>query len=375
MPGFKRKLFYFGGFDPRGARHYHALLAGEIAGDATRGGAIRLGPRRPHGAGVAWSITTPDCACEQVFLGWDDIVRAHWVRAPLAVWWRSMVAYWGFIARLDWRIGRRFARGSLRAFYGPGLAMFALVPLVGVLAGAVVARLGGGALWLAPLAGAGAAGAVVAALLALWRLHGFWMLRFAIFNDAWLRGRVGAALDQRLDAFAQTIVQALAQGDDEVLLVTHSNGSILAMPLLDRLLTRYGGQLPARFALVTLGGSIPLMGARRDAGALRAVFDRIARAHVRWLDLCSPTDGACLPRLDPFVGRGRSAPSGFERMNPLWYRYCAPAAYRARRRDKYRVHFDYLRRMDRASPLDFLSLATAPRPLAASIAAFRQEHG
>ena len=369
MAVFKRKLFYFGGFDPRGARHYHAILAQEIAREPH----IALTPRRAEGPDVAWSLTTPDCACDEVFLPWDDIVRRHWVRAPLAVWVRGMVAYWGFIARLDWRIGRHFARGSLGAFYAPGVAMFALMPLVGVLGAALVGRVA--APWLAGLAGAGAMALLVAGLLALWRLHGFWMLRFAIFNDAWLRGRVGEELDERLDRFAETVTRALAAQEDEVLLVTHSNGSILAMPLLDRLLARHGGRLPERFALVTLGGSIPLVGARRDAGALRLMFDRIAQAHVPWLDLCSPTDGACLPRLDPFVGRARPAPSGFNRLNPLWYRYCAPGAYRARRRNKYQVHFDYLRRMDRASPLDFLSLATAPRPLAASIAAFRHEHG
>lgn len=369
MPGFKRKLFYFGGFDPRGARHYHAILAQEVARQAD----LTLGARTKHGRNVAWSIITPDCHCEEIFLQWDDIVRDHWVRAPLAVWRRAMIAYWGFIVRLDWRVGRHFARGSLLAFYGPGVALIALAPLLGVMVAAWTMR--GIGVGLAGLAGAAAAGLLMAGLLALWRLHGFWLLRFAIFNDAFLRGRIGDDLDRRLDMFAEAIADALDHDQDEVLLVTHSNGSVLAMPLLDRLLTRFGGRLPDRFALVTLGSSIALMAARRDAGGLRAIFDRIARHHVPWLDLSSPTDGACVPRLAPFAGRPRSAPSGFVQINPAWYRFCATDTYRARRRDKYRTHFDYLRRMDRASPLDFLSLATAARPLADSIAAFRRDHG
>jgi hypothetical protein len=46
-------------------------------------------------------------------------------------------------------------------------------------------------------------------------------------------------------------------------------------------------------------------------------------------------------------------------------------------RDKYLTHFDYLRRLDRPSPLDYLGLTASPRPLAASIAAFatEREHG
>lgn len=370
MASFKRKLFYFGGFDPRGARHYHAIAAQEVARDVAGGGGMTIGPRRAHGGDAAWTIATDDCVCEEVFLQWDDIVRAHWVRGPVKVWARAMVAYWGFIARLDWRIGRHFARGSLLAFYGPGVAMIALAPLVGVLAAAGVAHWGGAGV-LAGVCGLAVAGVLVLGLLALWRLHGFWLLRFAIFNDAYLRGRIGEGLETRLDRFAASIVEALGQGEGEVLLVTHSNGAVLAMPVIDRLLRHYGGVLPNHFALVTLGGCIPLMGARRDAGPLHAVFDRVARGRLTWLDLASPTDGACVPRLQPFAGHGQPAPEGFVQMNPLWYRYCTVR----RSRDKYRTHFDYLRRMDRVSPLDFLSLATAARPLAASIQAFRDEHG
>ena len=140
MAFFKRRLFYFGGFDPRGARHYHALAAQQVAQEAARDAGMTISPRRAHGGDVAWTIATSDCVCEEVFLQWDDIVRAHWVRGPLMVWARAMVAYWGFIARLDWRIGRHFARGSLLAFYGPGVAMIALAPLVLVMAAGAVAH-------------------------------------------------------------------------------------------------------------------------------------------------------------------------------------------------------------------------------------------
>jgi hypothetical protein len=43
----------------------------------------------------------------------------------------------------------------------------------------------------------------------------------------------------------------------------------------------------------------------------------------------------------------------------------------ARRKDKYLTHFDYLRRLDRPSPLDYLGLTCSGQPLAANIAAFR----
>jgi len=45
-PAFKRKIFYLPGYDPRGARYYHALLAEEAEG-------LRLSRRGWAGGNVA----------------------------------------------------------------------------------------------------------------------------------------------------------------------------------------------------------------------------------------------------------------------------------------------------------------------------------
>ena len=114
MPAFKRKIFYLSGFDPRGARFYHQLFTeqAEIF-NRTAGAAISVGKRRrepPHSA--AWSLNDPsrDVETDYVFLGWDDVVRTHWVKNPMALLMRSASAYWNFTRLLDWPIVNEYSR-------------------------------------------------------------------------------------------------------------------------------------------------------------------------------------------------------------------------------------------------------------------------
>ena len=134
------------------------------------------------------------------------------------------------------------------------------------------------------------------------------------------------------------------------------------------------GSLPPHFALVTLGSCTQLPACRRDALWFAALLDRLGVGGFRWLDIGSPTDGACAPLVAPCQGRKVTRPPGLVQVSPRWFRYCDPATYRAHLRDKYQTHFDYLRRLDRPSPLDFLGLTCAPHPLAQSIAAFEAEN-
>lgn len=377
MAVFKRKVFYLGGFDPRGARYYHALLARQVAAHNGAGGrpegVLALSDRRRAGGNAGWTLADEAGRMQgdHEFLVWDDLVRAHWVKSPMAVLARGAAAYGHMLRWFDWRLARRCPRGSWYAALLPGLALGLAPVIVGVLVWLGLRVWLGG--WAA-LAVAGVAGGLGGIWL-LRRLPGLWLLRFVIFNDALARRRHRPELDARLDAFAARIHAALGEDWDEVLLITHSNGSILAVPLMDRLRAMaLRGGLPGHFALVTLGSCIPFVGLRRDAGWFGAMLDRMGG--FGWLDIGSPTDGACAPLVAPCLGRAVERPEGLVQISPRWFRYCNRAAYDARRRDKYQIHFDYLRRMDRASPLDYLGLVASARPLAQSIAAFEAEqHG
>ena len=388
MSPYKRKVLHLGGFDPRGARFYHQLLGEQVEhanamataqGDPLR---LKLSPRRRQGHDSAWEVTRSDGACrtEIQFLAWDDVVRLHWPKGAATLLARMIPTYWHFMTRGKWREIFIVPRGSKIALIYPALMVARLA-----LPGALLVWLASGLLlyhhaWLWALALLPAL--LVATLVAIplvERAHGLWLLRFVIFNDLLARQRTDPALDARLDEFAATLSACLDEAGrgewDEVLLVTHSNGSILAMPIMARLLALRDGELPDQFSLVTLGGSITLVGFRRDAEAFHAQLDRVATAQFHWLDIGSPTDGASIPLVNPCITRPVGPPPGLIQLSPRWHRYCDPATYKARRADKYLTHFDYLRRLDKPSALDYIGLTSAPRPLAQSIAAFQHENG
>lgn len=381
MPAFKRKIFYLSGFDPRGARFYHQLYAEQAAlFGAKAGREIAVGKRRrepPHS--VAWTVEDKggekgggDTVTDHVFLGWDDVVRSHWVKNPLALLRRSVVAYWNFTRLLDWPIVRTFPFGVRFAFYYPGVSTILLPVLFGLLLALPLILLLGSTWGVAAAALVGLA----VALFVVKKIQGFWLLRFIIFNDTLASDRLPADVDERMAEFAGQIRASLDEDWDEILFVTHSNGSILAVPIMARLLDACGGALPDRFSLVTLGSCIALIGNRKDSRRFHALLERVGQGDFRWLDIGSITDGACIAGIDPCVSCARPRRARLFQTSPRWFKYCDPATYQARRRNKYETHFDYLRTFDRISPLDYLAISSGPRPLAASIEAFKAEnHG
>lgn len=383
MSPFKRKVLHLGGFDPRGARFYHQLLGEQVKqanhlaaaqGDSLR---LALSSRRRAGRDAVWDVTRSDGAgvTEYQFLAWDDLVRQHWPKGALTLLARMIPTYWRYLTQGKWREIVVVPRGSRIALIYPALMVARVALPAAVLVWLALLLPLHRLLWLwASMLLPIVLAATLIAIPLVERAHGLWLLRFVIFNDLLARERTDPALNLRLDDFAATISASLDEDWDEVLLVTHSNGSILAMPIMARLLDLRGGELPDHFSLVTLGGSITLVGFRRDAHAFHAALDRVAGADFRWLDIGSPTDGASIPLVNPCITRPVGPPPGLIQLSPRWHRYCDPASYQARRADKYLTHFDYLRRLDKPSALDFIGLTCAARPLAQSLAAFRAEN-
>jgi len=374
MPAFKRKIFYLSGFDPRGARFYHQLFAEQAALFDDRAGTDTVVGRRrklpPQSS--TWTIEerSADVRTDYVFLGWDDVVRTHWVKNPLGLLRHSLAAYWNFTRRLDWTIVRTFPAGVRFAFYYPGVSTILLPILFGLLLWLPMAAWLG---WRWGLVCAAIIGVAVAAFVVR-KIQGFWLLRFIIFNDTLAKNRLPADVDERMASFADRIAGSFDEGWDEILFVTHSNGSIMAVPIMARLLERNGGKLPDNFALVTLGSCIALIGNRRDSRRFHAWLETVGQGDFSWLDIGSITDGACIAGIDPCISCALPRRADLFQTSPRWFKYCDPATYEARRRNKYETHFDYLRTFDRISPLDYVGLCTGARPLRQSIEAFKAEN-
>ena len=83
----RRHVFFFAGFDPKGASYYHRLYREESARQAELAGyVIKTGARSklPDGDD-AWTVRMEQggVVCESLIehVRWDDLVRAHWPRS------------------------------------------------------------------------------------------------------------------------------------------------------------------------------------------------------------------------------------------------------------------------------------------------------
>lgn len=371
MAGFKRKVFYVGGFDPRGVRFYHALAAEAVARYATlTGEPVTVSTRRSRGQlRTDWTIANPAQRVETdySFLRWDDIVRTAWIKNPLTLAVRAWHAYRAYLKHLDFATGKRLGKGPLITLFYPPILTIALPLLLTLVLWGVAA------IWLPGLLAFAlalvAAIALSAPLLTKW--HAPWLLRFFVFNSELGGGERHPEIEQRLAAFANEIAAALDEPWDEILLLTHSNGSILSIPLMVRLLDRRGGALPPTFALVTMGHCIPLVACRRDATHFHDQLRRLATADFRWIDIGSPPDGAAYHGVNPMAIVTPDPRPRIDLLSPRFHLFYDPESYHKGYANKYEIHFDYLRTGDRVSPLDFASLMTAARPIDASVAAFR----
>jgi hypothetical protein len=376
----QRCVFYVSGFDPKGAAHYHALYRQQAALQAQAGGlAIEAGPRRKLPSGnAAWSVNAMDDGVAvrtwYEFMRWDDVVRAHWPRHQWQLW-SDVISTTVFNLRHGalWKM--------YRLSWPPAFALFMpFMLLCAVLAGMpLLGALTGWALWNAganvPVA---IAAGVVAASLLGWaglrleaRYSMYWMMRSYAFTARQARGET-PDLEARLDAQADRLVERLREGvDDEVLVVGHSSGAIMAAIIVARALQRipeFARQQRPVLSLLTLGQWIPLLGLLPQARVFRQELTALATApKLDWVDFSAPPDGCCFALTDPVAGSGLEVPDRAadrpKLLSPRFAQMFDSEAYAALKRDKFRMHFQYLMASPAPAEYDYFRITAGTRTL------------
>jgi hypothetical protein len=370
----RRLVCFLSGFDPRGPAHYHALYQEAAAAQAQLGGyQVEVGPRTARSAKVSsWTVKlqsdgiTTDTRYD--FLRWDDIVRQHWPKGRTGAWRAAAFASWHL-----WRDGvmwhaLRTSWPSFVVMATPGLLLVALALslLVGLglllampaaqvpvaLAGLVVFELGLGALaWRTEL-----------------RAHMGWLCRSMASLVHLARGEA-PDIDARLDEFAKHVREGCLGGEfDEVLVVGHSSGAMMAMSVLGRALRIEGAATAAitrvHLGLLTLGHCAPVLAEQPGANRFRAdLSSLVSNRDLCWIDYGAPPDGCCFPLVDPSasVAPGPQPP---RLLNPRFASLFSSAGYRALRADYFRCHFQYLMAGELRGDYDYVACTAGPASLA-----------
>ena len=367
----RRFVAYLSGFDPQGPPHYHQLFREQAALQAqVNGWGIEVGPRKKSGDAIAWwsvvghEAQTPT-EVRYEFLRWDDIVRAHWPRSRWGLYKATAWASWQMWRNgVMWRtLTRSWPMGV--AIGLPGLLMLALTALASALAAALAAWAAHGQP-LGALVGALVTGLLLV-VLARWaeaRSHMAWLMRSLACLVRQGRDQT-PELEARLDAPAAHLAGVASSGDhDEVVVVGHSSGAMMAAIALSRALRLLpGGKPVASLGLLTLGHCSPLLSLQPEAQRYREELQRLCNdGRVHWVDAAAPPDGCSFPLVDPTEGLPLATDAARPQLvNPKFAQAFGPERYQEIRRDKFRCHFQYLMAGERPTAFDLFSLVAGAR--------------
>ena len=362
----RRHVYYVSGFDPNGPNRYRKLYSEGAREQAIFSGAkIEVGPRtRVDALTVKWTVhyrratgeasTDPVATTETQYIvpRWDDIVRDFWWHEN----WRQIPD----LLNTTWHY---LSSGALFKIYrqrwAAFVSVFAPFLLVMILLPGIVAH--GWAGWALSqalasnlaLAESALLFGLVTALALFWAYwarrhwHSQWILRGYSFIRRLATGRV-PDLDARMDAMAALICRQASKGeDDEILIVGHSVGTILAVSVLaraferDPLLTEHGPVI----GLVTLGHCTPMMSNLPEAARFRDEITILAnRTDFRWVDFSDPLDDYAFGGVDPVVAAGKLSRRGEhpQMRSPEVSRLFEPGPHSKPRMDVFGIHQQYL---------------------------------
>lgn len=376
----KRHVFYISGFDPRGAAYYRRLYQTESAKQSAVGGVnVKVGPReRSSDVSSSWQMQS-DIGDRRVetryeFLHWDDVVRDHWTRNELRVLTDYLHAAWIYLST-------GALSCVLKASWPPFVtSLFPLVILLIVLGLALGAAVGmyqltllaGMPRWTGFITGLGAFGLLIqCGRLLERRMNSYWLLRIYAFSAQQGLGQL-PDLDARLSALASRIVAQASDSDaDEILIVGHSTGTIMATTILARVLVicpEFLNQGP-RISLLTLGQCIPIVSLLPQAQQFRDALSTLSQAaELDWIDFTAPTDGACFALVDPIAVSGiaqvHPAEPKPKLLSPRFARLFTPETYAKIRRNWYRNHFQYIMASEKAGEYDYFAITAGHLTLA-----------
>jgi len=385
-PVTQRLVFYCPGYDAEADTRYRRVLGIGLGQLRRRFGIERtIGPIETDDAvpSLRWGIVASGKTwrTETVYevLRWDDIVKRdfsrNWFeRIPNLITCMLGVLRDGLLPklfRLDWHFA------CLVIF--PWVALFSLILpalAIGYLAAWAIVP----AMPLAPEVKALAALALAVAAIAvaqpfLKRSFVYHLLDDWIFN--WQHGTGQRAdIDARLDSFGARIVEAVHQtAAQEVLIVGHSSGSILAVEVVARALARdpdFGKHGPS-VALLTIGAELPVVAYLRNAERFRQAIVRLATAtSLLWVEYQAPQDVLNAYGFEPIRdlgldlgGRPQTNP---QIRSPTFKETLSPRTYRKLKWNFFRMHFQFLMPIEIPGEYDYPMIVCGPVALADRIA-------
>jgi hypothetical protein len=363
----KRLVFHIGGYDPI-TSHVSAQrrFVREIA-RFQRTWSVKAAVDGSHDTAdrMQWNVTTtgPDWLVETDYrlVRWHDIIEAFGRRSIGSRISIGLLAFLDFVlAGTLWRYLQTNWRYALFFLYP--VVMFGLLIAAAFLTGALAFKITGS---ISIATSSGFFGFAVV-LAGPWR----WLHLGDLFDD-WIFSREyircgNSEIEQRLDRLAAELVAAASDSAaDEILVIGHSLGAVLAVDLLDRAL-RLGldpaldrNKIPVTF--LSVGSSILKIGLHPKATRFRTTMERVAKSRaIFWGDYQALVDLLNFYKSRPMAEMGLSTENEATVRIVKISRMLDPDMYQRIRFGFFRVHCQFVSGNDRRTSYDYFMLTCGP---------------
>ena len=389
----KRLVVYCPGYDLRPVNQSFALIKSEfhnflkirqVGGSLS---SVNVGSESGGGA-ATWEgrVDWPEGTVETRFvqLGWRDVIRPDFERA----WFRLMMdALWSFyhyaraggygaVLKSNW------AHSVFCLYPVVGFALYCAISLVPPVLLAPAVLEGASALlpagtsntfsWFFLFAGSGV---WIAGVYGFTRLIEPWTYFWYLVNSWYFMARLARnahpEILARIEEFADTIVTLSEQADDEeeLVLVSHSCGTFVAVYILAAVLRRKPdiGKRAGGFSFVTLGPAFECLGGFGADQGFGQAMAAVAKAEVDWTDIYGPQDIVCGGRTSPIARYASKTGKTSASREPRRFSICIPDRMPAKtlrylRFRFFRLHFCYFFASLRPELFDFYRLMLGPEP-------------
>jgi len=357
MPKIKKRIvFYLGGYDPRGARNYYNLYKTEALKNNTIDEMqIQISSRRKTSKILqTWDIQSKikneETHTQYHFLVWDDIFRKTWKRSPLQLL-KDIFTYLRYYL-FSFLILRsmKLSASALQSLWYP---LFYLLISFAI----AYALFWGLEFFFSQTLHFSLLYLLSAIFISLWlyfsmklsyKVAVLWLFKALCFYANYIK-KEDKILSTRTEDFAVLITQALKNVKknqiDEILLISHSAGTILLIDVLANILKSFqpDSAILKSLSIMSIGHFIPLVSFQKEAIHYRKKMKIISQYSMTWLDYTSAIDNLTFYMADYFLESGiQRNILKIEHLSPRFHTLYTKEHYAKIRRDIHLAHFLYL---------------------------------
>ncbi|MBT8344403.1 MAG: hypothetical protein KJO45_06780 [Sulfurovum sp.] len=376
----KREVFYLHGYDPRGARFYYRLYKEHLLKQNKLNNlSASISSRKSKDGNSSWNIVAHENDIEvhtkYNFLAWNDIISKNWARSigdilKSYIYTVKTHIFTGLIVKyarispyimvnimyitlyISLLIALVFSVSYLANDFFLVYVPWYLSVLLSIALGYTILKMG----------------------IALGhKIAVFWILNINTFMSKWAEEKINN-MEDKVDTMSDTILTVLKESDeksiDEVLLVAHSVGVAVLVPVLASLLKKCKEKDVdiSKLKIVTIAGNIPMISYQKNAGFFRDDLRYILEEQqLTWLDYTSKIDGLCFPLLDfsSLVNIDKQKEMGPTLISTRFHKLFKKDFYECNKK-RYKwaeIHFWYLMSHDYVGEYDYFRITAGSQPL------------